>query len=1056
MSVNKGGVVKTASDAVVANRDILALATEEGFDLIEGFSPRTGHIYTVTRAISARINQNYDGFPSEELKKAYITFLGKPVFVNHVNDDPTKARGRVVGARYVENGEDKYIEVIQEVNANKFPLLAKELRDAGLDSVSMGCSAERTICSFCGNEASGMFDMCAHVLNSKGRKLRRQGANGEMEDVLVYEECRDLGFFELSYVFDPADETAMVSNVVVASRNASRGSLNRIYCDLPGCNRWTLFGSERYEQQWIGGGGELRPHDYCCDDHRQQYEKMFPSWKMESVVQNPVKFHALQHQAFGEIEAPPAVDTLRDEGEEETEDFHQYVESPDILSDPNLDKAKELDRREDLPEGFEDYADMFLPDDPAMANPMMDPMADPRIAPPGAPVPPPPPPGPPAGPPPPGPPGGPPPPGGPAPTGPGGPSMPPGGAPKPPAGPPPGGPKPPAPGGPPPGGPTAPPKPPAAPGAPKPPGDAAPAAPKPPGGAPPAPPKQDGPPAPKQDAPPAPPKQDGPPAPPKPPAAPEKKAPEQGPPSSPSEKKPAPDKDAPPPAQDKADKPSEDKSPPPSKDESPSKQPGQVDDSDSGGHDDENDSGGSLAEQLGIDEDELVNLSPEDLLRLLDADDNEEKKPMTAPVKAQKGNTMSGMSPATRGRTASRGRVADQSRNDQGEKEDTFITQTPPAEPVETGEGEEITNTEENLVATILEKQAELARVREAKQRKLAEEETADKVDPPLSGTDEQDLKGDFESADPNEGVEETQPKDASRQATLDKRRYRRFASWVQKTSGKSIKQANSVGELRSWVLGFSREANVAPEALYPIVRADVLALRKRADRVDVNEVRDKIEKGASDDDMPDFIKEKVDGDDDSDDSDDKKESHKTAQRRKVADEKLDVAAPDGRVDVEAPVADTTDDEAQASQYDKGDFGDNAGDDKAEPDLSTDQNWAPGEGKQSSRDKFATGVQACRLARAYIDAGLEPASEEWNLAAQFESMKRATVVDRLALLERVIQTRPRTTTARKTAGNRGSRAAQLPQNLTQATAPAAQQQFTAAAGESSTDSDIFL
>lgn len=180
----------------------------DGFDLLPGWQPTPGKIYTTTRAISSRVNQNFDAWPSSELKKAYKTFLGKPVFVNHVNDDPTKARGVVVACRFVEDGKDKYIEVIQEVDAEKFPLLAKELIEGGLDSVSMGCEARRSVCSICGNESSNVFDMCDHVLNYKGTKI-----NGK----LVYETCYDLGFFELSYVFDPADETALISKVVTAS-----------------------------------------------------------------------------------------------------------------------------------------------------------------------------------------------------------------------------------------------------------------------------------------------------------------------------------------------------------------------------------------------------------------------------------------------------------------------------------------------------------------------------------------------------------------------------------------------------------------------------------------------------------------------------------------------------------------------------------------------------------------------------------------------------------------------------------------------------------------------
>lgn len=207
----------------VLTKEALADLNLHEFDILPNWEPTAGKIYTKVRAISARINQNFDGWPSEELKKAYRTFLGKPVFVNHVNDDPRKARGVVVAARFVENGDDKFIEVIQEVDAEKFPKLAHELISGGLDSVSMGAEARICKCSYCGNEASDMLSMCSHVLSKKGQVLGRVNDDGTREDVLVYEECRDVSFFELSYVFDPADETAVVSNVLTANRKRGYG-----------------------------------------------------------------------------------------------------------------------------------------------------------------------------------------------------------------------------------------------------------------------------------------------------------------------------------------------------------------------------------------------------------------------------------------------------------------------------------------------------------------------------------------------------------------------------------------------------------------------------------------------------------------------------------------------------------------------------------------------------------------------------------------------------------------------------------------------------------------
>ena len=117
-----------------------------------------------------------------------------------------------------------------------------------------------------------------------------------------------------------------------------------------------------------------------------------------------------------------------------------------------------------------------------------------------------------------------------------------------------------------------------------------------------------------------------------------------------------------------------------------------------------------------------------------------------------------------------------------------------------------------------------------------------------------------------------------------------------------------------------------------------------------------------------------------------------------MADTNLDLAAPDGRVNVEAPVKNVTDEEAQASQFDKRDFGNNAGDSIADPDLSTDQNWAPGEGQKTSTR--ASEIEGMRLAEAMVEAGLEDQEDRWKLAEAYTKLPANIVRDRIALLAR--------------------------------------------------------
>jgi hypothetical protein len=134
-------------------------------------------------------------------------------------------------------------------------------------------------------------------------------------------------------------------------------------------------------------------------------------------------------------------------------------------------------------------------------------------------------------------------------------------------------------------------------------------------------------------------------------------------------------------------------------------------------------------------------------------------------------------------------------------------------------------------------------------------------------------------------------------------------------------------------------------------------------------------------------------------------------------DESLEVAAPDARVRVDAPVRNVTDPRAQQSQYDIGQYAQNAGDGKAKPVLETDsQIWPPGVGAQGKKGKVDATL-AMRCAQAHMAAGL-PCRDKWQLIANIQRLPRATVIDRMRLLEAIAEanaTRARSA-RRRTAG----------------------------------------
>lgn len=167
------------------------------------YEPRKdGHkyLYVSVRACTSDVpNRNYDMLPHDEVENAYRTFVGACVYLNHDNQDPAKARGAVIDAVYhTEDPEDKWVEILMEMDEERCPRLCSLIRSGEIDTVSMGCSVENTTCSVCGNVAEYPFEYCEHI-QQKGR---------EFQGKLAFEICNGIEFFEESWVYSPADITA--------------------------------------------------------------------------------------------------------------------------------------------------------------------------------------------------------------------------------------------------------------------------------------------------------------------------------------------------------------------------------------------------------------------------------------------------------------------------------------------------------------------------------------------------------------------------------------------------------------------------------------------------------------------------------------------------------------------------------------------------------------------------------------------------------------------------------------------------------------------------------
>ncbi len=279
------------------------------------FKPRPGYVYPRVRAISARINKNFDGFPSVELQKAAHTFNGRPVFINHNNDNPERTRGVILASQYHGLSEDPHITILPEVDALTFPSLAKDIVNGNMDSVSMGCDVENSTCSYCGNVATTAEQFCDHILNNKGQELTKL-EGGQPKRILVYEICRGLNFFEISFVFDPADETAVMQEVIV-----------------PDGVKMSVAHTPHTSYTTTSSGGLI--------------VEARPEMSRTASTGSGVNLHV----AYGEMIAPPKVDTLRDDDAcpQCGSNFNGiecdncgYITPPEELQDPDTKEAGDV------------------------------------------------------------------------------------------------------------------------------------------------------------------------------------------------------------------------------------------------------------------------------------------------------------------------------------------------------------------------------------------------------------------------------------------------------------------------------------------------------------------------------------------------------------------------------------------------------------------------------------------------------------------------------------------------------------------------------------------
>lgn len=195
---------------------------------VQDWLPAAAKVYNISRDIRDYVivpviimptdipNRNSVAFPYEELLKfnpregrpSYKTWIGKPTFLEHNNQDHTKAKGIVFDSNMVpikgtKNDLAKVV-CLCGFDTRADPVLAKSIHDRKRTNYSMGAAIDVYECAICGDRtdinARGKRETsCGHV--TRGRLPLYKTQYGQKP---AYYISRGITGFEVSSVGVPA------------------------------------------------------------------------------------------------------------------------------------------------------------------------------------------------------------------------------------------------------------------------------------------------------------------------------------------------------------------------------------------------------------------------------------------------------------------------------------------------------------------------------------------------------------------------------------------------------------------------------------------------------------------------------------------------------------------------------------------------------------------------------------------------------------------------------------------------------------------------------------
>ena len=191
----------------------------------EGDNPNVEYKdYFINRDTEDYINDNNDAWEFKLLLSSHKTFIGSENYLEHVQI-PIYSRGKVLDAipRVVTvigkySGEPiqiLYVDILVATHRSHEDLIAQIL-SGEVDSLSMGCNIEFSICSQCGKVVYEDEDMCDHLSNNRGGWfVDRMGHKRRVAELCGHwTKPESNQFIEASWVSIPAFKGAVRRDII--------------------------------------------------------------------------------------------------------------------------------------------------------------------------------------------------------------------------------------------------------------------------------------------------------------------------------------------------------------------------------------------------------------------------------------------------------------------------------------------------------------------------------------------------------------------------------------------------------------------------------------------------------------------------------------------------------------------------------------------------------------------------------------------------------------------------------------------------------------------------